>query len=436
MSNFTHTLKTALLSAAAFALTPLSAIAQDSFAITNATVVTNEGTGPVSGMTVIIENGKIKAIGKTDSSDNAPTPNGTSILDGTGQWITPGLFAPFARIGMVEISLEDDTNDSRASKSKSSVSLKAADSFNPISTIVAVTRAEGVTFAAIAPAPSSSIFGGTGAVVDTSSSLDGSVLNSTAFVYAELGEAGASRSGGSRSAAIAQLKDALNDAAAYPGRYKSPTDGDALSRADAAALAPAAQGKIPLIIKAERASDLKAVINLKRSYPKLNIIIIGAAEGWMVADQLSAARIAVMIDPVESLPYGFEAIGSRLDNAALLHEAGVKIAIMSRTSDFSHNVRLLPQHAGNAVAYGLPWTEAFKAVTLTPATMFGRADLGTLKAGSEANLVIWDGDPLEVSSAPVRIVLDGQTQSLESRQSKLAQRYNPNRDDSRPYGYR
>lgn len=426
--------KTALLTAAALGL-PLAAQAQDSFAITNATVVTNDADGPVSGVTVIVRDGKINAIGKTDTSENAPQPNGTSILDGTGLWITPGLFAPFARVGMSEISLENDTNDSRARESDLSVSLKASDAFNPMSTTVAVTRAEGVTFAAIAPSTTNSVFAGTGAIVDLSGDLN-SVMNGNAFVYAEMGESGASRAGGSRSAALAQMRSALNDAAAYPGRYGGPDDGDALSRSDAAALAPAAQGKIPMVIKAERASDLMAVMTLKREFPRLNIIVLGAAEGWMVAEALSASRIAVIIDPTESLPYGFEAIGSRLDNAALLHEAGVKFGIMARTAEFSHNVRLLPQHAGSAVAYGLPWSEAFKAVTLTPATMFGRPDLGTLKTGTDANFVVWDGDPLEVTSAPVRILMDGESQSLESRQSKLADRYNPSREDTRPYGYR
>ena len=420
----------ATLLAGASLLAPAGALAADNFAIFNTKVVTNDG-GIVDGATVLVEDGKIKAIGKTDTA-NTPAANGTSIIDGKGMWVTPGIFSSFSHLGLIEIEMEAATNDSKADDAANNAGLRASDGFNPKSTVVPVTRAEGITHGVIAPIPSNSIFAGTGAIVDTTGEFD-SVVNPNAFVYVHIGQTGASKAGGSRPAALNMLRNALTDA---NRKYTSPDDGDAASRTDAAALAPVLAGRIPLMVGADRASDILAATRLKSQFPRLNLIILGGAEAWMVTDALKAAKASVLIDPVESLPGTFEQIGTRLDNARRLDAAGVQYAFMARTAWFSHNARLLPQHAGNAVANGLPWDAAFKAITLTPAKLFGQPDLGTLKTGQTANLVVWDGDPLEVMSAPVRVVIGGETQSLSSRQSQLASRYNPNNTDTRAHKYR
>jgi len=193
-----------------------------------------------------------------------------------------------------------------------------------------------------------------------------------------------------------------------------------------------------MLIAADQAVDMLNIIVLRKSYPRLDIIIVGAAEGWMVAVQLAEANIGVMVDPLENLPYSFDRLDSRLDNVKLLLDAGVNTAIITRSAmgGTAHNLRLAPQHAGNAVAAGLSWEQAFKAITLTPATMFGYEHLGELEVGEKANLVIWNGDPLEITSAVVAVIIDGKTQSMESRQTKLRDRYNPTNTGDEMYGYR
>ncbi len=405
-----------------------TALAQTVF-VKDAKVVTNTTEGTLENTSVIIKDGRISQMGS-----GLAAPDGAQVLDAAGQWVTPGLFASFARIGLVEIGAESDTNDTRASKGDTSVSEHASDSFNPKSPVIAITRAEGITHAAISAAASHNIFGGIGAIVNTTGDFD-SVLDENAFVYVQLGEGGAGLAGGSRSASMSQLRAALEDALAYPRRYSGPEDGDTLPRRDAAAFAQAARGQMPIVVAADRAVDILKIIKLKQDFGGLDIIVLGAAEGWMVADQIADAYLKVMIEPHDNLPSSFDNVGARLDNAVLLKAAGVEFAIMTRATDFTHNVRLLPQHAGNAVGNGLDWDTAFRAITVTPASWFD-VDTGTLKSGTPATLVVWDGDPLEVTSSPTLMMIDGELQSLESRQSKLRDRYNPTSGETKAHKYR
>jgi imidazolonepropionase-like amidohydrolase len=149
----------------------------------------------------------------------------------------------------------------------------------------------------------------------------------------------------------------------------------------------------------------------------------------MVTKQLKAAGIKVIIEPHKNLPENFDRVGSRFDNAAILNAAGVELAISSGSS------YLLPQHAGNAVSYGLPWEAAFAAISSVPAGWFG-IDTGTLQKDTPATLVVWNGDPLEVTSAPIFIMIDGKVQSLTSRQTELRDRYHPLSEEKMPYKYR
>lgn len=396
--------------------------------IDNAKIVTNTVLGTVDNADIIVRDGRIATIG-----EGLTAPRGATVINGKGQWVTPGIFTPFARMGLVEIGLEAATNDIHADKSETSVSDLASDSFNPKAPALAVTRVEGITHAAIAPGAGKTIFGGIGFIANTTGGFD-SVVKDNAFVYVQMGEGGARLAGGSRAASFSQLRAALDDANAYPSRYDSPSDGDTLSRRDASALAKAARGGMPIMIWADRAADMLKIVELKADYDQLDIIIVGATDGWLIADQIAAANIKVMIDPHENLPSSFDAVGSRLDNVLLLDAAGVDYAIMSRTQDPSHNSRVLPQHAGNAVGSGLEWNKAFAAISSTPARWFG-LDEGTLKTGSDT-LVIWDGDPLEVVVSPTHMVIDGNLQAMESRQTKLRDRYNPTATDSRPFKYR
>ncbi|HHL43133.1 MAG TPA: amidohydrolase, partial [Hellea balneolensis] len=386
------------------------------------TLVTNTNMGTIDAPTLLVKDGMIEII-----STNANIPTDTSI-SGDGYWITPGIFAGYSRLGLVEVSAEKTTNDMSASDADQSVSLRASDGFNPKSTSVPVSRLGGVIYAAVSPGAGSDIFGGIGMVTSTTGSFN-SIVKDPAFYYVELGENGADTSGGSRLAAIGHFRAALSDAKSSGG-FKSPDDGDALARIDAKALKMALSGQYPLIIATDRAAEMKRLIEIKSEHPKLNINILGGAEAWMVKNDLANADIGVLIDPIENLPYSFGALGTRTDNAKQLIDAGVTTGFMSRsaTGAFSQNLRLLGQHAGNAVANGVKWEDAFKAVTITPAKMYGLEKFAVIRTGSKANFVVWDGDPLEVTSAPVAIFIDGQLQSMQSRQTKLRDRYHPKRD--------
>jgi imidazolonepropionase-like amidohydrolase len=200
-----------------------------------------------------------------------------------------------------------------------------------------------------------------------------------------------------------------------------------IQAATAAALAPFARGQGLLLVHVESAADIRRLIRFKRANPSLRIAIQGGGEGWQVAEELEAARIPVILDNVlTNLPSSFEQLSARLDNAALLHAAGVQIAIAPSAGD-AQQARLVLQLAGNAVANGLPWDAAFAAISRTPAEIFGAANIGRLERNYLADVVIWDGDPLEVQSAPTAVFIEGVEQPLVSRQTRLRDRYNPAR---------
>ena len=413
-----------LLSAAA-----LPAAAQDMF-ISDAKVVSNTASGILENQDIIVRNGKITQIG-TDLT----APEGVEAIDANNRWITPGLIAPFSRLGLMDIGGEDVTNDTSSGESETSVSELASDSFNPKSVFIANTRRMGITHAVISPsAAGHSIFGGTGAVVNLSGEYD-SVEKPRAFVFVQLGESGTQRAGGSRAAALQQFRAALDDAGAYPSRYDGPEDGDALSRQDASALFKASRGQMPFLISANRAQDMLNIIKLKKDYGSLDIIILGAAEAWKIADELAAADIKVMVDPHDNLPDSFDSVEARLDNVVLLDTAGVDYAITNASALGIQRPATLAQHAGNAVGNGLDWEKAFAAISSTPAKWFGLGS-ASLSQGSDATLVVWDGDPLNVTSAPTNMFINGERQSLKSRQTALRDRYNPTSNDTRLHKYR
>ena len=407
----------------------LPAAAQDMF-ISDAKVVSNTASGILENQDIIVRNGNITQIG-TDLA----APEDVEAIDANNRWVTPGLIAPFSRLGLMDIGGEDVTNDTSSGESETSVSELASDSFNPKSVFIANTRRMGITHAVISPsAAGHSIFGGTGAVVNLSGEYD-SVEKPRAFVFVQLGESGTQRAGGSRAAALQQFRAALDDAGAYPSRYDGPEDGDALTRQDASALFKASRGQMPFLISANRAQDMLNIIKLKKDYGSLDIIILGAAEAWKIADELAAADIKVMVDTHDNLPDSFDSVEARLDNVVLLDIAGVDYAITNASALGIQRPATLAQHAGNAVGNGLDWEKAFAAISSTPAKWFGLGS-ASLSQGSDATLVVWDGDPLNVTSAPTDMFINGERQSLKSRQTALRDRYNPTSNDTRLHKYR
>jgi imidazolonepropionase-like amidohydrolase len=404
--------------------------AAQTHAITNGRIVTNSGAGIIENGTVLLRDGLIVAVG-----NEVTIPAEATVLDADGGWITPGIVAPLTQLGLIEVALESSTSDVSADESNYSVALDVSDSFNPAGSHIPATRLEGVTRAVIYPSTGWNIFGGQGGLIDTSGHAN-SLFSSGSFVFADMSQSGAGMAGGSRAAAWAYLEAAFNDARAYPGRFSGDHQGDALNRYDAAALVPVVRGQIPLVMNLDRASDIRRALRFQAENPPVQLIIQGGAEAWLVADELATADVPVLIDPVRNLPGSFDSIASTLTSAARLHEAGVTIAYTTETAGGYFNARLLPQHAGNAVTHGVPWDAAFRAITLTPAEIFGVGhQYGALAAGYVADVVVWDGDPLEVMSGAVAVYIDGNPTEMTSRQTRLRDRYRNITDDT-PFAYR
>lgn len=406
----------------------LSAFAQD-LAITNAKVWTGTAAGTFENATILITDGEVAALG-TGLSVTA----GVETIDAAGNWVTPGIISPFSRTGIVEVNAEDSTNDTSAGGTAFSVALRAADGFNPAATTIPVTRIEGVTRIAVAPSNGASLIAGQGFIADTSGTPS-SIMDDRAFVFLNLSEGGAGLAGGSRAASWAALRGAFADARGYPARFMAHNEGDTLTRADAQAFGTAVRGQQLMLIQAERASDIRLVIDLKRENPNLRIALVGADEGWFVADELAAARIPVIIDPFQNLPASFAQLGATSKNAERLIAAGVPTAF-AHLGDNTHQARLVLQSAGNAVANGVSFDDAMAAITTVPARIYGLDGYGTVSPGGPADIVVWDGDPLEVMSAPTTILIGGAIQSLETRQTKLRDRYLNLDESEKPMAYR
>lgn len=440
--------------------TPLAA--QD-FAITNATVATGDGSDPVVGGTVVVRGGKVVAAGS-----GVAVPAGVQAIDGTGKWVTPGVFAAVSDLGLADSEGVSESNDTSARGSPFGAALDVSPALNPASQHVAVAREAGITRASVYSSPTGSIFGGQGAIVDLGA--DGNmVVRPRAFQIVTLGEAGARIAGGSRVSAHALLRNALRESRQYGsdarivggGRNAPLETGDdipvdprlvdnsaerddvLLTRFDAAALVPVVNGSQPLYVVVERASDIRSVLALRGEFPRLKLVLLGASEGWMVASDIAAAGVPVIADPVDDLPSSFEQLAATQSNVGRMVRAGVKVALGRLIGTTGEQPKNLMQFAGNLVsltkvpgATGLSWGEAFAAISSIPAAIAGFGDrFGVLKAGAAGDLVVWDGDPLEVSSAAERVFIDGVEQPRGSHQKRLGDRYRDLDESDLPKAY-
>src|SRR6266545_5478855 len=392
----------------------------ETVAIVGGTVHTLGPAGTIEGGTVVIEEGTVRAVGR-----DVAVPPGARKIDATGKVVTPGLMDSMTRLGLVEVSQVEGTNDTRANQDdRFTAAFDVVDGINRRSILFPITRIEGVTRAVVAPQPGKSLIAGRGAVIHLDTERDDWLLSSPAAMYAVLGETGAGRAGGARGAAMLRLREALQDALDYGANRAAFDRGDrrpyVLSRLDLEALQPVVKGELPLVVSVDRASDIEEALRLARDY-HLKLIVAGGRESWMVARQLVEAKVPVLLDPLANLPESFEALGSTLEAAARLDKAGVTVAFM--TGD-AHDVRNIKQAAGNAVSYGMPWDAALAALTIVPARIWKIDDhYGTLEAGKDADVVVWDGDPLEVTSYPEHVFIRGVEIPQDTRQLRLRDRY-------------
>ncbi len=423
-----------LLAAAIAAIVAGPAAAQGLVIRNAAEIHTMAGAGVIEGGDVLIRNGAIAAIGV-----DLEAPAGADEIDAEGRIVTPGLIAPYSSIGLVEVGAAAEANDAGPEGDfPLGAALDAADAINPSTTLIAVNRAGGVTRALAAPQAGGGMFAGRAALIDLSGEPD-SITRRSAAQIVMMGYAGARRAGDTRMGAWAMLRDTLDEARVYaanPREYYRRTRDERFSFSDLEALAPVVSGRQPLFVHLNRAPDILNLIRLKNDYG-LRVVIVGGSEAWRVAGDLARAEIGVILDPLYNLPGQFEDLGATLANAARVSDAGVTVAFYNPPGFGAHNLRALPQLAGNAAANGMSRDAALAALTINPARMLGVADrYGSLEVGKVADIVIWDGDPLEVTSRPAAVMIDGENTSLENRQTRLRDRY---RDLSRgdlPHAYR
>ena len=385
-------------------------------AITGGTVY--PASGPkIDNATVLIRDGRIAAVGA-----NVAIPAGATRIDATGKWVTPGLIDGAGQMGLREISAVQGTNESTLHGTDVAAAFNVAEGINPASTLIPVTRIEGVT--TTLAVPGGELIWGQAVLIDLDgATIEAMVAKSPVAIVADLSEGAKGAGGGSRAGVAQRLRRIFNDALEYSRRRADYTRAQmqnlAAPAADLEALLPVLRGQLPLIAVANRRSDIETALRIAREY-KLRLILAGAAEGWQVADQIAGAGVPVLVQPLDNIPT-YDALGVRYENAALLARGGVKVSLLETQTENSRNLR---QQAGNAVAYGMTWEQALRAVTLSPAEAFGVADrYGSLDAGKVANVVVWTGDPFEFSTGVEHVFIRGKEIPLRSRQTELLERY-------------
>ena len=365
-----------------------------------------------------IKNGKIAAIG-------AQSPATADLeIQGLGKSITAGLFNSSTQLGTVEVSAIEQTVDFYSENETVTASLRIADVFNPRSTLIPHNRVHGLTHGLLIPESGTHLFAGQVALVQLGNQPK--VIHPSLAVALDFTERGISLMGGSRAAALVQLRQALDDAKDFSRNRKAALAGDhrdyVLSYADLAALEPLVNGTKPLLVRTNRASDISVILELAKNF-QLQLILSSALEGWMVADEIAKAQVPVIIDPIHNLPNSYESLGARLDNAKLLADAGVKLLFTGMDWHNTHNAYLVRQSAGNAVANGLDKSVAIAAMTTNPAQLFNAPVTGDIAIGDIADLVLWGGDPLELTSEAELVMIEGEIIPMKSRSLQLRDRY-------------
>ncbi len=399
----------------------LSLLAGNAFAqnllIRNATVHTAGAQGTLQNTDVLVRDGNIAAIGRGLSA------NGAEVVDAGGKPLTPTLFGGITAIGLDEVSAEDPTTDQSLAlgQGKQMVVRPEFDvtlAYNPASILVPIARVEGIGFTLLGAdtANGGSIIAGQGAVVRLDGSADPA---GPKLLFVQIGSEGATLSGGTRASQWMLLDQFIDEVrgripAAAPMAMLTPAGRDTLARY--------LNGGGRMMVEVHRAADIRQLLRWSQRH-SVRIAIQGGAEAWMLAPQLAAAKVPVFVDPLSNLPNSFDELGATLQNAARLRAAGVQVGF-SQGDKASHNARKIRQSAGNAVANGLPWEDGLAGLTRVPAEALGVSDrIGTIAVGKRADLVLWTGDPLDVSTVAKQVWFDGRAIPMRSRQTELRDRY-------------
>ncbi|NLA69067.1 MAG: amidohydrolase family protein [Gammaproteobacteria bacterium] len=407
----------ALLLLAATLLASAGAAAQD-LLIRNATVHTATERGTLRGADVLVRSGRIAAVG------HGLDAGGATVVEAGGRPLTPALFGGVSGIGIEEVPGEEATTDGTLALGANAHEMTVRPEFdvtlayNPDSVLLPVARVEGIGFTLLAAGTGAggSIIGGQGATMR----LDGGDRPAgPKLLFIDLGSRASALSGGSR-AAQWMLLDQLVDEAR--GRIPADSHAALLTPAGRATLRAHLDGGLPLVVAVDRAADIRQLLRWSERQA-VKVVVRGGGEAWRVADGLARSKVPVFVDPLANLPGDFDRIHASLRSAALLRAAGVEVGF-TQSGDSSHDARKLRQLAGNAVAHGLPWDDGLAGLTRVPARAFGvDGEIGAIAPGLRADLVLWDGDPLDVASLAQQVWFDGRAIEMRSRQTELRDRY-------------
>jgi imidazolonepropionase-like amidohydrolase len=380
---------------------------------------------PIEGGTVLIRDGKIVAVGK-----DVAVPGNAQRVDATGKWVTPGLVNSNTSLGFGDVGFSGGPRELSAKGHDGiAAGFQVWLGFNTQSTLIAPAREGGVT--SVVASPSGGLVAGQAAIVDLSGALalNDVLVKAPATMVAQI-EDNESAKVGAAGEAIGELRDLIEDTKAYMRRKadfeRAQTRPFVATRRDLEAMIPVVEGREPLTIVADQAAEIREALNIAKDYG-IKVVILGGAEAWTLADRIAAAKVPVLTGAMNNIPSSFSTLGTRQENAAMLRKAGVQVGLIGNAGGGDEelfNIRNLRYEAGNAVAYGMSWDDALRAVTLAPAEIYGVADkVGSLKAGTEGNVVIWSGDPFEFSTHADQVFVRGKKIDTASRQDLLTKRY-------------
>lgn len=396
----------------ALLLMTTAASAQD-LLVRGATVATASARGNVEDADVLVQGGIIRTVGRGLSA-----PAGVPVVEAKGRMLTPALFGGITEIGIEEVSGESSTVDSALKIGEQPLrpEFDVTLAYNPASVLIPVARLDGIGFTALGAATGGGFVAGQGGVVRFDGSAD--PIGPRAL-FLRLGAAASELTGQSRAAQWMLLQQMVDEAR---GQVDADSPHALLTPAGRRTLARYLSGQGRIVVEVDRAADIRQLLRWA-AREKVKIAIAGGAEAWQLAPELAAARVPVFVDALGNLPTTFDQIGATLENAARLQRAGVPVAFAQR-DDASHNARKMRQLAGNAVANGLPWADGLAGLTRVPAEVLGVADqIGSIEPGKRADLVLWEGDPLDVAHYAEQVWLGGRAMPMRSRQTELRDRY-------------
>jgi imidazolonepropionase-like amidohydrolase len=416
-------------------------------AITGGKVLT-VSHGVIENGVVLLEGGKIAAVGTTAS---VKVPKGATVVDAKGMTVYPGLIDSETRLGLSEIASDRMTNDTVEPSEEIFPQMHVYDAFHAESEHIPITRFNGITNAIVAPASSDTIPGQDSFIQLAGRDRDAMLIVKDVALAMNFGEepkrngrgeggaaGGASRYPSTRMGEISQMKQALIDAQEYMAR-RGGTPGASEGGAAAAggragagagsstllrneALIPYLKGEKPVVLGVYDGHDVETAMAFAQEF-HLKVILSHVTRAQDVLDKIASYHVPVIVGPIFDLPTANERYDAVYSIPGELQKRGVKVILASYNVSNSRN---LPYEAGFAVAYGLPYDEAMKAITLNAAEAFGMGDkLGSLDVGKIANVVIADGDPLDVRTSVKQVYINGVAIPMETRQTKLRDEYWP-----------